>query len=119
MDTAHVAEGSRVLITAPAGGAGHLAVQIAKASGASVIGMTVPDAEGHVRSLGADEVIDYTTTEFAGRLFVEADRLGLTALATLVTAGKLRRTIAATCPLEHAGEAQSYRAISGKVVLTL
>ena len=64
-----------MLITAPAGGAGHLAVQIAKASGASVIGMTVPDAEGHVRSLGADEVIDYTTTEFAGRLFVEADRL--------------------------------------------
>lgn len=49
-------------------------------------------------------------------LFVEADRLGMTALADLAA---LMPTIAATFPLDRAGEAQSYRPGSGKVVLTV
>lgn len=56
--------GQRVLIHAAAGGIGHLAVQIAKARGAYVIGTARPDKHEFLRGLGADELIDYTTTDF-------------------------------------------------------
>ncbi|MFD5801031.1 NADP-dependent oxidoreductase [Streptomyces sp. NPDC127020] len=52
-------------------------------------------------------------------LFVEADRLGMTALAELVAAGRLVPTVAATYPLERAGEAQASKAGPGKTVLTV
>ncbi|MEO5760025.1 MAG: NADP-dependent oxidoreductase [Mesorhizobium sp.] len=56
--------GQRVLIHAGAGGVGHLAVQIAKARGAYVIATASPEKLDFVRSLGADEVIDYTNADF-------------------------------------------------------
>ncbi|WP_123458920.1 NADP-dependent oxidoreductase [Streptomyces sp. PanSC19] len=65
VDTAGVGPGQRVLIHAAAGGVGHLAVQIAKARGAYVIGTASAPKHAFVRSLGADEVIDYRTTDFA------------------------------------------------------
>ncbi|MFB7343273.1 NADP-dependent oxidoreductase [Streptomyces hydrogenans] len=64
VDTAAVGPGQRVLIHAAAGGVGHLAVQIAKARGAYVIGTASAAKHAFVRSLGADEVIDYRTTDF-------------------------------------------------------
>ncbi|MFD9031928.1 NADP-dependent oxidoreductase [Streptomyces sp. NPDC059567] len=64
VDTAAVAPGQRVLVHAAAGGVGHLAVQIAKARGAYVIGTASEPKHDFVRSLGADEVIDYRTTDF-------------------------------------------------------
>ncbi|TIS88018.1 NADP-dependent oxidoreductase [Mesorhizobium sp.] len=60
-------QGQRVLIHAAAGGVGHLAVQVAKARGAYVVGTASPGKLDFVRSLGADEVIDYTKADFAGR----------------------------------------------------
>ena len=57
--------GQRVLIHAASGGVGHLAVQIAKAHGAYVIGTARADKHSFLRDLGADELIDYTTTDFA------------------------------------------------------
>ena len=63
--TGNIKHGQRVLIHAAAGGVGHLAVQIAKARGAHVVATTSPAKVDFVRSLGADEVIDYTTTDFA------------------------------------------------------
>lgn len=56
--------GQRVLVHAAAGGVGHLAVQIAKARGTFVIGTARSANHGFLRELGADEVIDYTTTDF-------------------------------------------------------
>jgi NADPH:quinone reductase-like Zn-dependent oxidoreductase len=64
VDTAQVGPGTRVLIHAAAGGVGHLAVQIAKARGAYVIGTARAAKHDFVRSLGADEVIDYTAVAF-------------------------------------------------------
>ncbi|WP_300605078.1 NADP-dependent oxidoreductase [Trebonia sp.] len=64
-DTAHVSAGQRVLIHAAAGGVGHLAVQIAKARGAYVIGTASAGHHELVRGLGADEMIDYHVTDFA------------------------------------------------------
>lgn len=62
VDTAGVQRGQRVLIHAAAGGVGHLAVQIAKIHGAHVIGTASENHHAFVRGLGADEVIDYRTT---------------------------------------------------------
>ncbi|MEV7519904.1 NADP-dependent oxidoreductase [Streptomyces sp. NPDC091371] len=64
VDTAGVTAGQRVLVHAAAGGVGHLAVQIAKARGAYVIGTASAGKHELVRELGADEVIDYRTADF-------------------------------------------------------
>ncbi|WP_328947322.1 NADP-dependent oxidoreductase [Streptomyces sp. NBC_00250] len=68
VDTANVQPGQRVLIQAAAGGVGHLAVQIAKARGAYVIGTASAAKHGLLRSLGADETIDYRTQDVAETL---------------------------------------------------
>ncbi|MFE9663274.1 zinc-binding dehydrogenase [Streptomyces sp. NPDC005955] len=65
VDTARVGPGHRVLVHAAAGGVGHLAVQIAKARGAYVIGTAGGDKHGFLRGLGCDEVIDYREVDFA------------------------------------------------------
>ncbi|MFJ8098596.1 NADP-dependent oxidoreductase [Streptomyces griseofuscus] len=64
VDTAGLRPGERVLVHAAAGGVGHLAVQIAKARGAYVIGTAGAAKHDLVRRLGADEVIDYRAVRF-------------------------------------------------------
>lgn len=64
-DTAGLTGGQRVLVHAAAGGVGHLAVQIAKSAGAYVVGTASAPKHDFVRSLGADEVIDYRNEDFA------------------------------------------------------
>ena len=173
-DTAQLAAGQRVLIHAAAGGVGHLAVQIAKARGAYVIGTASAGHHDLVRDLGADEMIDYHTTDFATAvsdvdvvlnsitgdysarslctlrpggvlvsllpfgsevpaeaaklgvrtelMLVEHDHAGMTEIAGLVTAGKLRPVIAATFPLAEAAKAHELgetRHVAGKLVLTM
>lgn len=65
VETADVQPGQRVLIHAAAGGVGHLAVQIAKARGAYVVGTASAAKHDFLRSIGADETIDYLTVDFA------------------------------------------------------
>jgi NADPH:quinone reductase-like Zn-dependent oxidoreductase len=173
-DTAALAAGQRVLIHAAAGGVGHLAVQIAKARGAHVIGTASAGNHALLRDLGADELVDYHATDFAATvrdadvvldsmsgdyparslrtlrrggllisllplrpevvaeaarlglrtkvLLVEADHAGMTAIADLVTAGKLRPVIAGTFPLAEAAKAHALGEtghVAGKLVLTV
>lgn len=68
VETADVQDGHRVLILAAAGGVGHLAVQIAKARGAYVIGTARARKHGFLLELGADETVDYTRESVAERV---------------------------------------------------
>jgi NADPH:quinone reductase-like Zn-dependent oxidoreductase len=64
VDIAAVQPGQRVLVHAAGGGVGHIAVQIAKARGAYVIGTARAAKHDALAALGIDEAIDYTTTPF-------------------------------------------------------
>ena len=173
-DTARLRSGQRVLIHAAAGGVGHLAVQIAKARGAYVIGTASANHHDLLGELGADEVIDYHAQPFdeavsgidvvldpisgdysarslttlkpggilvsllpfapetpaaaerlgvkAELMLVEYDHQGMTAIADLVTEGKLRPVVAAAFPLAEAAKAHELgetRHVAGKLVLTV
>jgi len=64
-DQGRVQQGQRILINGAAGGVGTFAVQIAKSFGANVTAVCSARNVDMVRSIGADQVIDYTTEDFA------------------------------------------------------
>ena len=64
VDVAGVQAGQRVLVHAAAGGVGHLAVQIAKARGAYVIGTASVGKHNLLHDLGIDEAVDYRSESF-------------------------------------------------------
>ena len=99
-DCGRVRPGQRVMVIGAAGGVGSFAVQIAKAVGATVTGVCSAGKADLVRSLGADEIIDYTRDEIdrdgprfdvvidtAGNRRLRLLRRALTARGTLVLVG--------------------------------
>ena len=66
-DHAQVKPGQRVLIHGAGGGVGTFAVQIAKALGAHVTAVTGPRNVDIIRTLGADEVVDYSKDDVTRR----------------------------------------------------
>lgn len=65
--TADVREGQRILINGAGGGSGSFAIQLAKRAGAHVTAVDNAGKLEFMRSLGADEVIDYRSEDFTRR----------------------------------------------------
>jgi NADPH:quinone reductase-like Zn-dependent oxidoreductase len=78
-----VQAGQRVLVNGAGGGVGTYAVQLAKAFGAHVTGVCSTAKVELVRSIGADEVIDYTHDDLTGRYDLVLDIAGNRALRRL------------------------------------
>ncbi|MFI7069272.1 NAD(P)-dependent alcohol dehydrogenase [Micromonospora sediminicola] len=99
-DVGRVEPGHHVLVNGASGGVGTLAVQLAKAFGATVTGVCSTRNVDLVRSLGADHVVDYTRADFTrhgrrhdvlldlvGNRSLRALRRALTPTGTLVLSG--------------------------------
>jgi NADPH:quinone reductase-like Zn-dependent oxidoreductase len=96
MEHTHLKAGQTVLVNGAAGGTGHIAVQLAKARGAQVIGVASGRHEAFLHALGVDEFVDYTTTsleQMAHEVDVAIDTVGTMGenplLATLKPGGTL------------------------------
>ncbi|MFC7486968.1 NADP-dependent oxidoreductase [Knoellia sp. CPCC 206453] len=88
VDVAGVQAGQKVLVHAGAGGLGSTVIQVARHLGAHVATTAHTKDIDKVRALGADEAIDYTTTDFADVLSgydVVLDSLGLSSLEKSLT----------------------------------
>ena len=120
-----VPPGDRVLVNGAAGGVGAIAVQLAKAYGAHVTGVDHPRKLALVRSLGADQVIDYTREDYTrsgerwdlvfdvpGNHSFDANRKALDA-ARWVRPHRARRVRCGRPPLggQHPADARAGRAI--------
>ncbi|MFJ8685751.1 NAD(P)-dependent alcohol dehydrogenase [Micromonospora wenchangensis] len=98
-DAARVVPGQRVLVNGASGGVGTLAVQLARALGATVTGVCSTRNVELVRSLGCADVVDYTRADFTrgdrhdvvfdlvGNRSLTALRRALTPTGTLVLSG--------------------------------
>ncbi|MEU5182286.1 NADP-dependent oxidoreductase [Streptomyces longwoodensis] len=91
-----LAAGQRVLVNGAGGAVGGYAVQLAKNAGAHVIATAGPRSGDAVRSAGADEVVDHTTTDLAAAVtepvdlalnLAPVDPAELAALLTLIKPG--------------------------------
>ena len=99
VDAMEVAKGQHVLITGVAGGVGSAAAQAAKARGAYVIGTASARHNAYLRSIGVDQVIDYTKARFetkVGHVDAVLDTVGgktaIRAMGTLSKGGRYLST---------------------------
>ncbi|GAB2913449.1 NADP-dependent oxidoreductase [Streptomyces mayteni] len=112
------ADGRRVLVNGAAGGVGHLAVQLAKARGCHVTAVARATNHRLLRSLGADVLLDHTTTRVADvvrDVDVVVDPVGDDALLATVRPGGVIVPVpgaaAGAGPLEEAAAVVGVRVI--------
>jgi NADPH:quinone reductase-like Zn-dependent oxidoreductase len=115
-DDAKLTAGQRVLINGAGGAVGGYAVQLAKHAGAYVIATGSPRSSERLRSAGADEVVDHTTTDVTAAVGEPVDvllnlaRADLDALVTLVRDGGVVVNTVVQTPAP-ADEARAVRAV--------
>jgi len=107
-DVLGLGAGDDVLITAGAGGLGHLAVQIARILGANVIATASPRNHDFLHELGADEVVDHTKDDWPDQVRAltdgGADRVQVCAIPTVAGAARAARDGALIATAVPAGD---------------
>jgi len=103
LHTAHqTTPGQTVLVHSAAGGVGVVAVQIAKAAGARVIGTVSNDSKiGLVKEFGAEAVINYATHDFAEEALRLTDGKGVDLILDAVGKPTLEKGLRCLAPLGH------------------
>jgi len=101
--TAHqTTPGQTVLVHSAAGGVGIVAVQIAKAAGARVIGTVSSDSKiGLVKEYGAEAVINYATQDFAEEALKLTDGKGVDLILDAVGKPTLEKGLRCLAPFGH------------------
>jgi NADPH2:quinone reductase len=89
---AQLAVAETILIHGGAGGVGTIAIQVAKAIGARVITTARSADHGFVRSLGADEVIDFTSEDYVDAVARLTDRQGVNVVFDTIGGDALSRS---------------------------
>jgi NADPH2:quinone reductase len=103
LHTAHqTIPGQTVLVHSAAGGVGIVAVQIAKAAGARVIGTVSSDSKAAIaKEYGADDVINYATKDFADEAIRLTGGRGVDLILDAVGATTLDKGITCLAPFGH------------------
>jgi NADPH2:quinone reductase len=98
----HIGPGQTVVVHSAAGGVGIVAVQIAKAAGARVIG-TVSSASkaALAKEYGADEVIDYVAKDFSAEVMRLTDNRGADLILDAVGKPTFEKGINCLAPMGH------------------
>ncbi len=89
---AQLAVGETILIHGGTGGVGTIAIQVAKAMGARVITTARSADHGLVRSLGADEAIDFTSEDYVDAVARLTDRQGVNMVFDTIGGDALTRS---------------------------
>jgi NADPH2:quinone reductase len=98
----HITPGQVVLVHSAAGGVGLAGVQIAKAAGARVIGTVSHDEKLEVaRRFGADEVINYETSDFAAQALRLTNNRGVDLILDAVGKPTFRKGLSCLAPFGH------------------
>src|SRR5271170_5393743 len=94
--------GQTVVVHSAAGGVGIVAVQIAKAAGARVIGTVSQDAKAAVvKQYGGDEVINYETQDFGAEVMRITNKRGADLILDAVGKPTFEKGVKALAPLGH------------------
>ena len=91
----NVKAGDNVLIHGATGGVGHIAVQLAKVLGANVTSTYSPANEALAKTVGADNLIDYTTEEVADYVAKYTDGVGFDKIFDTVSGDNIQKSFEA------------------------
>ncbi|WP_411074505.1 quinone oxidoreductase family protein [Streptomyces sp. cmx-4-7] len=99
MGTASLVPGESVLVHAASGGIGHLAVQLARLAGATVIATAgTPEKCAYARSLGADVAVDYSRADWADAVREATGGRGVDVILDSVGGEVLRQGVGLLAP---------------------
>jgi NADPH:quinone reductase-like Zn-dependent oxidoreductase len=125
VEAAGLAPGQRVLVHGGAGGVGQFAVQLARRKGAAVIATASAENAEAARSLGAEQVIDYSATRFedaVGDVDAVIDTVGgdvLERSVDVITKGGVLVTVAGRPPERADGAGIRTAGVRGQITAEL
>jgi len=91
----NVKAGDNVLIHGTTGGVGHIAIQLAKVLGANVTSTYSPANEGLAKTIGADNLVDYTTESVSDYVQAYTDGVGFDKILDTVAGDNIEKSFEA------------------------